>query len=256
MHLYIDLLGLKVPGYGLMIATGLVLANVIACFFLKKFKLDFNDLLILEACTIGGGFLGAKILFLIVSADKIDFSRILEPAYFNMLIGSGFVFYGGLIGGLISVFAAGYAFKIDAKPYARHLIFAIPFIHGFGRLGCYNAGCCYGVPYDGFGAVVFPEGCAAPAGISLFPIQLAEAFCLLIISMTILLLHVKFEFYYTLELYLILYGIVRFVLENYRYDAIRGHYGILSTSQWISIGMLLLAVCLIIRHKIKTKNRS
>jgi phosphatidylglycerol:prolipoprotein diacylglycerol transferase len=104
------------------------------------------------------------------------------------------------------------------------------------------AGCCYGVPYHGIGAVVFPEGSFAPSGVELFPVQLVEAICLMVIALMILLLRFTCRFEYTVELYLLSYGIVRFILEYYRYDEIRGGIANLSTSQWISVIMIAVAV--------------
>ena len=224
MHVYLHLFGLTIPSYGLLIASGVVIGNIIAFFVLKHEKLDFNDWMILEAYCILGGFLGAKLLYL------------------NALMLSGFVFYGGLIFGLIFVFLAGKIHKIPAGIYVRKFIFLIPFMHSFGRVGCFMAGCCYGIPYDGIGAVVFPEGSYAIPGIKLFPVQLVESACLMIIAFAILYLQIKKQWYYTVETYLILYAILRFCLENLRYDAERGYYAGLSTSQWISIGFLVAAM--------------
>lgn len=150
MHVYLHLFGLTIPSYGLLIASGVVIGNIIA-FVLKHEKLDFNDWMILEAYCILGGFLGAKLLYLLVSYKSIDWSRITDFQYFNALMLSGFVFYGGLIFGLIFVFLAGKIHKIPAGIYVRKFIFLIPFMHSFGRVGCFMAGCCYGIPYDGIG---------------------------------------------------------------------------------------------------------
>ena len=61
----------------------------------------------------------------------------------------GFVFYGGLLGGLFGIYLGGKILKIPVWEYAQNTIPVIPLAHGFGRLGCLMAGCCYGVPYDG-----------------------------------------------------------------------------------------------------------
>ncbi|MEI3412375.1 MAG: hypothetical protein V8Q57_03530 [Blautia sp.] len=53
MHLYLKFFGLALPSYGLMIATGIITANILAFFCLLQDKKDINDFLILEA----GGFL-------------------------------------------------------------------------------------------------------------------------------------------------------------------------------------------------------
>ena len=44
--------------------------------------------------------------------------------------------------------------------------------------------------------------------------------------------------YTTLFVYLIIYGVERFLLEFLRGDEIRGFFGLLSTSQWISIALI------------------
>ena len=131
----------------------------------------------------------------------------------------------------------------------------IPFIHAFGRIGCFCAGCCYGRPYEGIGAVVFPEHSFALSGVKLFPIQLVEAVCLLIIAMVIFIFQIVKALNYSLDVYLFLYGIVRFVLEYFRYDDARGKLFFLSTSQCISIVMILIAVLHFkIRHNKELKS--
>ena len=90
MHVYLHLFGLTIPSYGLLIASGVVIGNIIAFFVLKHEKLDFNDWMILEAYCILGDFLGAKLLYLLVSYKSIDWSRITDFQYFNALMLSGF----------------------------------------------------------------------------------------------------------------------------------------------------------------------
>ena len=257
MKVFIEIGNFRLPTYGLMIVLGVALANLIAMTLIKKYKLDQNDLVLLEAYTFLGAIIGAKLLYLIVSFDEIDFSRIFDLNYLKILIQGGFVFYGGLIGGIFTVFLAGKIHKIDTLLYMKKVICFIPIIHAFGRIGCFLAGCCYGKPYDGIFSVVFPENSFAPAGIPLFPIQLFEAICLLLIGFTILFLQLKFNFTKTVELYLILYGILRFALEYLRYDKARGHFLFFSTSQWISILLILFILIkeLVIKYN-KTKKTS
>ena len=125
----------------------------------------------------------------------------------------------------------------------------IPIMHAFGRIGCFCAGCCYGRPYEGFGAVVFPYGSQALAGEKLFPVQLVESGLVLILAIVIIILEVKKEFYYTIETYLISYSVIRFILEFMRYDAVRGEAFGLSTSQWISIAVFIGTIVSIIYRK-------
>lgn len=253
MHLYLNILGHIIPLYGLMIVTGVILANLLALYVLKKTNQDANDFIILEAYAFLGAFIGAKLLYLIVSFKKIQWNRILDIDYVNRLMLSGFVFYGGLILGLVFVLGAGKLHKIPAMEYMRNYIFLIPFIHCFGRIGCFFAGCCYGVPYDGIGALVFPEDSLAISGVPLFPVQLVEAALLMMISLTLLTLQLKFSWKYTIETYLITYGIARFILEYFRYDDDRGSIYMFSTSQWISILLIAVATVMLLYQRIEKK---
>ena len=89
--------------------------------------------------------------------------------------------------------------------------------------------------------------------VPLFPVQLAEAVCNLILA-AVLFVFVwkKGKTIYTVFLYLGVYGTVRFILEFFRFDdAQRGIFWGLSTSQWISLGILagVTAVLLIMRRR-------
>lgn len=256
MCLYLDLGVIRLPSYGVMITIGIILANLLAILLCKRYRLDGNDFIILEAYAFLGGFLGAKLFYLVVSFSQIDWGRILEFEYFNELMQGGFVFYGGLLGGIAAIFAAGRLHRIRAASYVRHMIGLIPVIHGFGRIGCFLAGCCYGRPYEGGLAVTFPEGSLAPSGIPLFPVQLVEALLLFLLAAFILVADWKWQVSYTVELYLGIYGIIRFVLECFRYDAVRGSLWIFSTSQWISIGLMLWAVISVAAKITKSNDRN
>lgn len=139
----------------------------------------------------------------------------------------------------------------QAKDYIERLIFLIPFIHAFGRVGCYRAGCCYGMAYDGFGAVVYSPGTLAPYGIPLFPVQLVEAALLILISVVLMCFTLQKKTELTVPMYFITYGIVRFILEFYRGDAVRGNYLFFSTSQWISIALIASGSAILFRVRAK-----
>lgn len=253
MQLYVNVLSHRMPSYGLMIVIGVVLANLLALCLLKKFNQDANDFIILEAYAFLGGFIGAKLLYLVVSFKQIEWNRITEIDYFNQLMQSGFVFYGGLILGLVFILGAGKLHKLPAIEFIRNFIFLIPFIHCFGRIGCFLAGCCYGIPYGGIGAVVFPKDSLAISGVPLFPVQLVEAVFLMIISLTILILQLKLGWKYTVETYLITYGIIRFILEFFRNDDVRGSIYMFSTSQWISLLLIMVAIVMLLYQSRRVK---
>ena len=239
MHIFISIAGLRIPSYGLMIALGVVSANGIASLVLKKYKMNFYVFILLEAYAFLGAFLGAKLLYLWTARSEIEWDRLIQPLYFNQLMQGGFVFYGGLIGGLLFILLGGRLHRIDTGNHVRKFVFLLPWMHAFGRAGCFLAGCCYGVEYHGPLSVVFPEGSLAPSGVPLFPVQLAEAFCLMFLVAALVIAQGKFHMRRTVELYLISYSLLRFALEFFRADGERGIYWGLSTSQWISMLILL-----------------
>ena len=256
MHEYLHIFGLNLPLYGLMILCGIAVANAVALSLCNRFKADKVEMLLVESYGIVGAFVGSKILFLLIAYKEIDWARVVELKYLYMILSNGFVFYGGLIGAILFMMLSGKIHGVDVWFYLRKFIFMIPIMHAFGRVGCFFAGCCYGRPYEGWGAVVFPEGSQALAGVKLFPVQLVEAILVLIIAIVILTLQIKKDFFYTIEAYLLSYCVVRFVLEFLRYDAIRGEAFGLSTSQWISIAVFIgTIVSIIYRKKNVSKER-
>ncbi len=250
MCVYFKIFGLQFPAYGSMIAIGLVIASTLGVLVIgKKHGINPYDFLIMEAYCLLFGILGAKILYFIVSFKYIDWHRFFHDGeYFTLLMNGGFVFYGGLIFGAVGALVGSKIHKISLKEFALHGLFMVPMIHAFGRVGCFLAGCCYGIPYDGHIAVIFPEneiGGGAPAGIPLFPVQLVESVCLLVISLIMIAIDRKGKNAPTVSFYLIAYAIVRFTLENYRYDSIRGSFKGFSTSQWISMGLIIFGILML-----------
>lgn len=249
MYISFDLFGFSIPGYSAMLILGLLLANVIAYLVVKKNNLDINDFIVCEAYTGIGAILGAKILYLIVSIEYIDWSRMIEPKYFNSIMQGGFVFYGGMIGGIIMFFVGCKLHKINGHSYLKRLIFLVPFVHAFGRIGCFMAGCCYGIEYNGIFSVVFPENSMALPGLELFPVQLLESFILFIISFLTAFVSFKRNDDAAILLYFTLYAIMRFFIEYLRFDSERGIWMWFSTSQWISIFILAGIVIFVLNKK-------
>lgn len=242
MFPFISFYKFTIPTYGLLIFFGVLVANLLAIYFSKKNNQNFDDVLLFEAYIFLGGFLGAKILYLFVARKEIDWSKFFTLDYFNFLMKGGFVFYGGLIGGLLFCFLCGKLHKLDGKKFINEYCFLIPLVHSFGRIGCFCAGCCYGKHYEGFLSVRFAENSFGPSGISVFPIQLLEALFLLLVFILLLVLVIKKNTNQNIAIYLMLYSIIRFCLEEYRADQERGMFLGFSTSQWISLFIAIIVM--------------
>lgn len=225
-----------IHGYGLMIALGFLLALLYGMWWCRKSKLNEDYFFNLALFVLFFGWAGGKLLFCIVEFK----SFINNPL--GVLGSEGFVVYGGIISGIVTMIVYCRVKKLDTLKYIDIIAAAVTINQGFGRLGCFLAGCCYGAETDGPIYVIFPEGCMAPAGVKLLPTQLFSAggdFLLCLILFFVLKKGLKKGV--GMAVYLIGYSIGRFIIEIFRND-LRGSVGALSTSQFISIFMLILGI--------------
>ena len=168
----------------------------------------------------------------------------------SVMGGEGFVVYGGIIVGVLAAILYCRQKKLVFLDYFDLLVPSIAVAQGFGRIGCFLAGCCYGRETDSFLGVVFPEHSMAPSGVKLLPTQLfSSAGDFLIMVILLLYSRKKRERGRTGALYMILYGIGRFLIEFLRADD-RGTVGSLSTSQFISIGIVAVGLILFFSSKL------
>ena len=239
INMAIDLFSIgrfTVHGYGLMIGLGFMLAVLIGCSRAKK--MGFNEDHFFNMCVLVliFGWIGGKILYVIVEFG--DFVR--NPL--SVLGSGGFVVYGGILSGILTIYIYCRIRKIDFLNYIDLIVPSVAINQAMGRIGCFMAGCCYGRETDSFIGVVFPKGCLAPAGVKLLPTQLfSAAGDLIIFFITIWYASRKPLKGKVTALYLLLYSVGRFAIEFLRNDN-RGNVGPLSTSQFISIFIALAAV--------------
>lgn len=174
-------------------------------------------------------WLGAKIFYLLtVEHSELEIVAINS----NFWLGGGFVFYGGLVGGGLSLLTY---YKIKKVPLKDLKKFIPPLLigHGIGRIGCLMAGCCYGIPYDGMLSIHLH-------GEDRFPVQALEAFLLLLLGAIIIKYYKLFQKHLVL-IYFITYSLIRLFTEQFRGDNFRGIWLYhLSTSEIISIIILIL----------------
>ena len=257
---HLHLFGIEIPLYGLMMAAGFLTVSVIAYFRTKKRGLQGENLIIIAAMILLGALLGGKLMYTLVTWTPYEIRYLIGKGEWDLLLGGGIVFYGGLIGGIIGAFFGSLIARDDLRNYLDIIVPVMPLGHAIGRIGCLCAGCCYGRPTDSAIGIIYPENVGgAPVGVSLLPVPLFEAAAnLVIFGILMYISHRTVSRYLTTFLYCILYGTARFILEFFRYDSIRGVAGGLSTSQWISLGLIAAAliagtVCLVIGKKRKLK---
>ena len=168
---------------------------------------------------------------------------------------AGGVFYGGLIAALL--LAWWYMRKTKLPPFKTADIFApaIAIGHGIGRIGCFSAGCCWGVACDRSWGVTFTsqeahDRVGVPLGVPLHPTQIYEAIGEFVIF-GILYWRVRKPHApgAIISLYLILYGALRFVVEFFRFHEQGNLFnGPLDTSQWISIVLCAMGAAYYLRR--------
>ncbi len=232
---FINVFGLTIPMYGLMMAVGFIGGSCIAYIRARHIGLIGENLIIILACALGCAILGGGLLYVLVTYTPDQIIALIKAGNWNAL--TGIVFYGALIGGTLGALLGSVIARDDIRNYLDVVVPIVPLGHAFGRIGCFCAGCCYGRPTDSVIGVIYTQAVGgAPPGIRLLPVQLFEAGADIIIFLILISVSAKTKSrYLTTCLYCILYGIARFVLEFYRYDSIRGMAAGLFTSQWISI---------------------
>ena len=225
-----------------------VFLGVVAFYFICKRqtskegipKEDFSNIFF---WTLIWGFLGARLTYILV-----EWQWFLNNPFSVIFSRSGFVFYGGVIFGILTLYILAKKHKLNFLNFADIAALGIPLGHAFGRIGCFFYGCCYGKAINSKWGVLFPaESPAGFEGVKVIPTQLYSAFFLVLIFIFLLILkkHKKFNGQILLS-YGICYGIFRFIIEFYRGDP-RGGFFFLSTSQFIALIVIITSGFLFLR---------
>ena len=178
----------------------------------------------------------------ILSAIILTITGFNDNFFENLFFGAS-VFYGGLLLSILVLFIYCRIKKQSFISFTDLFATILPLGQAIGRFGCFLNGCCYGIEYNGFLSIDYNiNGKIVPT----FPTWFLEAFlCLaLFFYFQIVSKNLK-KGYYTL-CYLIYYPTIRFFIEFFRGDSVRGIFGILSTSQIISIIIIIACIPFII----------
>lgn len=254
-----EIFGFTIGMYGVMTVIGAALCVLVGLSLIKKYDIIWEDMALVMIAVGIGAFIFAHILYGITNIGLLAVlfkeSGSLDAGQIFAMLGQifgGMVFYGGFIGGAIGILF--YCRVINKKLNKNNFldIYAVltPLFHIFGRIGCFLAGCCYGIESD-FGFTVHNNHLNPSINdVNRLPVPLIEAACNLLIFLFILYLFKKDKMRDKLiYVYMIIYPVVRFTLEFFRGDEYRGFLFVLSTSQWISIILFVFSiVMLIIKH--------
>lgn len=238
---------LPIHTYGVLLAAAFFLALALAVREAKKEGIPPEKIADLGLYLLISAIVGSRILFILTDLHYY----IEHPLRIFKLWEGGLVFFGGLI---LAIPVGIYYIKKNDLPLWKVADINAPSIaiaQAVGRLGCFSAGCCYGKPADIPWAVTFRDpDSLARLDIPLHPTQLYESSGTFLIFLFLIFMRKKKSFDGQLFwLYVLLYSIVRFFIEFFRGDEIRGMpFGSpLSTSQGIGILLAILAIYMLHR---------
>lgn len=240
--------GNQIGLFAIMAICGGLTTGFWACHTARKRGHNDNHMIILLLFAALGAFLGGQLLFGLLNFPSliILFRNIGDLSFSAFVDGlrvvfGGTIFFGGLMGSIFAGLITARILKLPILSYTDMLAPAIPLFHAFGRIGCFLAGCCFGIEHR-IGFTFTNSLLYAANNVRRLPIQLIESFInLLLFILLASLLKRDLLKGHLLLLYIIFYSIMRFVLEFWRGDVARGFILGLSTSQFISLVLITLA---------------
>ena len=248
-----EALNLELTGFGIaMLLAFLVAQQVCQSELTRRHQLAGAQAM--PDITIGaviGGLLGAKIYYAALMGNVFDlFHR------------AGFVFWGGLIGGVLATFIVIRWKKLPFTRISDVAGIGISAAYAVGRTGCWAVGDDYGRPFSGPFAVSFPEGSppstvgnlstlfgvkgleGRPLGevVSVYPTQLFEvAMGLVMFAILWRMRDHKHAEGWLFGVYCVMAGTERFIVEFFRAKDDR-FFGPFSLAQLIAVAFVLAGV--------------
>jgi phosphatidylglycerol:prolipoprotein diacylglycerol transferase len=239
--------------YGVFLALAFLCAILIAVRLGARDGLPKERIYDLSLWMLLASLIGSKVLMFFTEPEYRDHPLQLLSLDF---LRSGGVFYGGLLGAIVTGYFLMKRYKLPWWKTADACAPGIAVGNFFGRLGCFSAGCCWGKPTTLPWGVKFTELgheiTGVPIDVPLHPTQLYESFSMLIVFFFLLWLHKHKRFSgQVILLYALIYAVIRFLIEFVRADPRGDVFGLtsltgLSTSQLISIVVGLGALFLLI----------
>ncbi len=219
--------------YALCILLSLSACILYNIYFLKKKNINNEWILLIIIIVLPFVLVGGKILTILTSSNDVNFITV------------GFSSYGGAIGLLLAVFL--FEKITNNKEIKTGFIISLPLMYSVSKLGCFFAGCCHGIKYNGIFSITYPH----LYDYSVFPIQLLESIVFFFIFLMSHILYKKYHSKNIIEYVCIVCAIAKFLLDYLRYSHIDQ---ILSINQGISIAFVIIMLISIFYKKKKVTN--
>ncbi|MFO0636127.1 MAG: prolipoprotein diacylglyceryl transferase family protein [Nannocystaceae bacterium] len=178
-----------------------------------------------------GAYVGGRVLHVLT----VPGAYLAEPWRLLVADGTGFVFFGSLLAIVGSWLWLARRYDVAFWSLCDLAATWMALGHGFGRLGCFFAGCCWGAPTTAAIGMRFPSDSmvalhhGAPmdgdATVPLHAVQLYEAMGLFAIAAWLILTRLRRGVepaYRQASRYALAYGVLRFATEMLRGDDSRG----------------------------------
>ena len=223
---FFEIAGIRIPAFQSVLLFAVLVCGIVLVIS-PIYSVDYAvDICKKLAPVMIGAAAGARIV------SALSLLLVDDSSFLHNLLCGGSVLYGGVSGGCAALAITCFVKKEPFLEYADVYATLLPLGQAIGRIGCYLNGCCYGCRYDGLLSVAYPVNGEMTR---VFPTWFVESlFCLL--------LFLYFQLGCRTDIrgirssrYLILYSVFRFFIEFLRGDEIRGHAGILSVSQILSV---------------------
>ncbi|MBK9292884.1 MAG: prolipoprotein diacylglyceryl transferase [Oligoflexia bacterium] len=240
-----------IPTYYLIISLSFTLSILWIFKRAKKQGFDLNLTADLLLTLMLAGFIGAR-LFQVVYENPTFY--LTNPLSIFKFWQGGFVYYGGFIGAVIAAFVF---YKLKPFNFYKFTdIIAIPlsFGYGLGRLGCFFAGCCYGRETNLPWAITFPAWSESPSQIPLHPTQIYFFLWEMLSLLVLMIIENRATKFFKnpgslFGMWLILHGLGRAIIEQFRGDFRGANVFNLSISTWISFMVIATGVLILARRK-------
>jgi phosphatidylglycerol:prolipoprotein diacylglycerol transferase len=255
--------GIPVFGYGFMMFVGFSTATLLAARRIRTVGLPTDVIWDLMMWLLVPGLIGARIVYLSqnwqnVMAGKQGGQKLVALV---SLWDGGIVFYGCIIGGAIGLLAFCRRRQLDPVVLLDVIAPSLFVGEGFGRIGCFLYGCCFGHQCNLAWSVQFPRdsltfeklverGTIPPDALQtvpLHPTQLYSSAAAFLLAFFLAWLFRRRTFDgLVIAMAWILYPINRYILEIYRDDE-PGRLGTSQTfSQLMSIGLIVTGIIALI----------
>ena len=236
MHPLLFHLGsLQIHTYGVLVAAGFLIGITTAAHRAKSAGIEPERINDLGVILIVAGMLGGKLFHILFFwHDFITGWRAVGIASLR----EGFVFFGGFLAASLATVVYARIKKLPLAKIADAFAPSCALGHAFGRLGCFFEGCCFGQACSWPWAARFPFS-PTPR----HPTQLYEAAGNLIIFGALSIYYRRKRFDGQVWwLYVLSYGVLRFIVEFFRGDYEVHYFGVFTFGQFIAVGMILVAL--------------